>query len=364
MKTLKIDLGSRSYNIVIGDGLLAKAGEYVKPLLSMPKVIIITDDQVAPLYLKPLEHALKLHGITANAIILKAGEKTKSFSELEALINKIFECQPERKTTLIALGGGVIGDITGFAASIVLRGIPFIQIPTTLLAQVDSSVGGKTGINNQFGKNLVGSFYQPKAVLIDVEMLSSLDQRQFLSGYAEVVKYGLIKDAAFFNWLEENSVKILAKDKEALQHMVEVSCYVKAHIVASDEKENNVRALLNFGHTFGHALEAVTGYSDSLFHGEAVAIGMVMAAHLSCKLGLCTQADYLAIKNHLSKIGLRTSLKEINVKLDIQKIIEAMAQDKKISEGKMVFVVLKKMGEAILKSDIDSRLVKEILYNT
>jgi 3-dehydroquinate synthase len=364
MNTLSIDLGSRSYDILIGHDILKDAGNHIAHLLPIPNVIIITDNQVAPRYLEILEQSLKVHAIHTEHVILKAGESSKSFATLEWLTDQVFNFKPERKTTLIALGGGVVGDLTGFVASIVLRGIPFIQIPTTLLAQVDSSVGGKTGINNRYGKNLIGSFYQPRRVLIDVNCLKSLPQRQFLAGYAEVVKYGLIKEPQFFEWLETNRERILAQDHETLQHMVSVSCKVKADIVASDEKENNIRALLNLGHTFGHALEAVTGYSDLLLHGEGVAIGMVMAAQLSVKLGLCHADEANKIIHHLQQVGLPTSLKDISFKWQIEPIIEAMEQDKKVSEGKMVFVVLDHLGKASLKNTIDRTLIRQVLQES
>lgn len=361
-QTLHIDLGSRSYDIVIGTGLLKEGGEYIQPLLSLPSVIIITDEQVAPHYAHLLEQSLEHKGIHAARIVLKPGERSKSFGGLEWLLDRIFEHKPERKTTLIALGGGVVGDITGFAASIMLRGIPFIQIPTTLLSQVDSAVGGKTGINHASGKNLVGSFYQPKRVLIDIDVLSTLPTRQFLAGYAEVVKYGLIQDAAFFTWLDTHQSKVNARDPESLQHLIASSCQTKANIVAQDEKEKNIRALLNFGHTFGHALEAVTGYKDKLLHGEAVALGMLMATDLSVQLGLCGQEVYSQVKAHLMAMALPTSLKQIEgVTWKPATIIEAMQQDKKMQQGELTFVLLKGIGKGVLKSSIPMNRVQDVV---
>ena len=362
--TLRVDLGSRSYDILVGDGILDMVGEHIAPLLPIPNVIMITDEQVAPYYLDRLTQSLAKQHITSHAIVLKVGERSKSFGALEWLIDRIFECKPERNTTLIALGGGVVGDVTGFAASIILRGIPFIQIPTTLLAQVDSAVGGKTGINHTAGKNLIGSFYQPLRVISDVSVLRTLSTRHFLAGYAEVVKYGLINDAAFFDWLGTHKAEVLAQDKKTLQHMVVTSCQAKAAIVASDEKEQNVRALLNLGHTFGHALEAVTKYKDVLLHGEGVAIGMVMAADLSVRLGLCEPDACDQIKTHLQAMGLPVSLAEVpGVKWDVDQIMLAMQQDKKTQHGELVFVVMEAIGKASLKRSVAMAMVKDVVQH-
>ena len=289
--TISVDLGARSYDIIVGTDLLSKAGRHIAPLVKIHPAIIVTDETVAPLHLATLRGSLSAAGIAAETIVLKAGESTKEFAGLEYLASAILDLAPERASTLIALGGGVVGDITGFAASVILRGIDFIQIPTTLLSQVDSSVGGKTGINTRHGKNLVGSFYQPRLVLADTDVLDTLPRRELLAGYAEVVKYGLLGYSDFFTWLETNGVAILAGYDAARRHAVITSCDAKAKIIAGDEREMGQRALLNLGHTFAHTLEAETGFGSRLLHGEAVSIGMVMAFDLSMRLGLCPAED-------------------------------------------------------------------------
>lgn len=353
IRTVPVDLGDRSYAIRIGAGLIADAGKHVAPLLKQKRVIIVTDANVGKHYLAPLTESLKAAGINADAITLPAGEQTKSFTMLEQLTDQLLALRPERGTTLIALGGGVIGDITGFAASILMRGMPFIQIPTTLLAQVDSSVGGKTGINTKKGKNLIGSFYQPKLVLADTGALSTLPRRELLAGYAEVVKYGLIDQPDFFNWLEKNGAKMLAGDAMLLAEAVEISCKAKAGIVARDEKEADVRALLNLGHTFGHALEAETGYSDALLHGEAVAIGMVLAFGLSARMGLCTQADAARMRAHIQSVGLKTEPRDVRKDFDLEKLIAHMHLDKKVQDGKLTFVLARGIGKAFISQEVD-----------
>ncbi|MBT4701835.1 MAG: 3-dehydroquinate synthase, partial [Rhodospirillaceae bacterium] len=284
--TLNVDLADRSYDIFIGEDLLDRAGDFMAPLLSLKNAVIITDSNVGPLYLTRLQASLDAVGISHSAIVLPAGEATKSFAHLEQLTSQLLSTPVERKTMLIALGGGVIGDITGFAAAITLRGMDFVQIPTTLLSQVDSSVGGKTGINTPQGKNLVGAFHQPRLVLADISTLTSLPRREFLAGYAEVAKYGLLGNFEFFSWLEENGGKVCDGDPDSIRHAVLTSCQDKARVVAEDEREFGRRALLNLGHTFGHSLEAQIGYGGELLHGEAVAIGMDMAFELSVRMGL------------------------------------------------------------------------------
>lgn len=357
-ETLKLELGDRSYEIVIGSGLLPSVWERIAKIAKPSQVIIVTDENIPNKYVTSLQKSI---GCTNHLITLKPGEERKSFRGVEYLLDRIFEHSPDRKTLLIALGGGVIGDITGFAASILLRGVDFIQIPTTLLAQVDSSVGGKTGVNNKSGKNLIGSFYQPRLVLADTEILKDLPQREFLSGYAEVVKYGLINDAEFFNWLDAHIDKILAKDAESLQYIVRKSCESKASIVAKDEREGGVRALLNLGHTFGHALEHQTGYSDKLRHGEAVAIGMVFAFELSVKMGLCKADSVDKIKAHLAKAGLPVSPLTVSKKWDIDALMQAMLQDKKANSGKMVFILAKDIGKCFIEKNIDEAVVREVV---
>ncbi len=354
-KILTVDLADRSYDIIIGAGLIQNAGEYIKSLLPLKKIIIITDENVASIHLKNLEKSLP--GIDYKTIILKPGEQTKSFASLENLLDQIFEYKPERKITLIALGGGVIGDLTGFAASILLRGVNFIQIPTTILAQVDSSVGGKTGINNKFGKNLVGSFYQPKLVLADIDAIKTLPMREFLAGYAEIVKYALINDAAFFDWLEENLPAIKDKNPEQIAYMIEKSCTAKSEIVAQDERESGVRALLNLGHSFGHALEKIMGYSGELLHGEAVAIGMVMAFKLSVTMGFCAEIEITKIESHLKNAGLPTSPLDIKKSWNAAEILDIMKQDKKVSDGKMTLILARKIGDSFIEKNVDSEIV-------
>lgn len=360
-ETLKVGLENCSYNILIGNDLLTKAGEHLLKVLPTKKVFIVTDDNIAPLYLEALQKSLHECGITHSSYIIAHGEQSKSLSSLENLLNKIFEQKPDRKTTLIALGGGVIGDLTGFASSIILRGINFIQIPTTLLAQVDSSVGGKTGINNKYGKNLVGAFYQPLLVLADTSILKTLSEREFLAGYAEVVKYGLINDLDFFNWLDASLKAILQKDNDSLQYIIKTSCAAKAKIVIEDERESGVRALLNLGHTFGHALETLTGYSDKLLHGEAVAIGMAFAFNLSHKMGLCKINEVETVINHLKKAGLKTSPLDIKPNWNTNNIIELMRQDKKAFDGKMTFILAKKIGDCFIENNVPENIVRDLI---
>ncbi len=360
-KTLRVDLGDRSYDILAGSGLLANAGELMKPLLRRPRVIIVTDTNVAPHYAAPLEASLAQSGIASQRVVLPAGEATKSMRGLESLTDALFELKPDRNTTLVALGGGVIGDITGFAASIVLRGIDFIQIPTTLLSQVDSAVGGKTGINNAFGKNLIGSFYQPKLVLADIGSLKTLPRRQMLAGYAEVVKYGVISNAPFFAWLQENGTSAIAGDEIVLAHIVYESCKAKADIVGRDERESGLRALLNFGHTLGHALEAEAGFSDTLLHGEAVAVGMVLALRLSVMRGLCKAQDYEQVKAHLKVAGLPVSPLDIAPAWDKAALIGHCYQDKKARDGSLTFVLAQQLGKTDIYHDVTRQELEALL---
>ncbi len=362
MKKLAVELGKRSYDIIIGNDILANAGDYICEVVKTKHFIIITDDNIPEEYCKKLKLSLGV-GAKVDTICINPGESSKSFSSLEELLDKIFATSPERNVTLLALGGGVIGDLTGFAASILLRGVSFIQIPTTLLSQVDSSVGGKTGINNKFGKNLVGSFYQPKLVLIDIDTLNTIPQRELLAGYAEVVKYGLINDKEFFNWLDDNLDKVLVKDEDTLKYIIYKSCEAKAKIVAEDEREGGKRALLNLGHTFGHALEQQAGYDGSLVHGEAVSIGMVMAFTMSQKMGLCGSEDVELVKSHLSKAGLPVSPLDIKNDWNAQQMLKAMAQDKKVSNGKLVFILAKGIGSSFVEKNVDAKIVSDTIEN-
>ena len=358
---LRVALGERSYDIVVGERLLTQAGSLIAPLLKGKSAIVISDRSVARFYLHRLCNALEEAGIRHRSVILHPGEGTKSLAAFGDLMEALLEQKPDRKTTLIALGGGVIGDLTGFAASVLLRGVDFIQVPTTLLAQVDSSVGGKTGINSRYGKNLIGSFHQPLLVLSDVATLATLLPRELASGYAEILKYGLINDTAFFNWLDENGAALLAGDTALQTQAIVKSCKAKADIVAADEKEGGVRALLNFGHTFGHSLEAETGYGEELLHGEAVAIGMVLAFQTSVKLGLCPTEDLARVQAHYAKTGLPASPLAIRKKWNVNKLVEHFAHDKKTVEGKLTFILTRGIGKAFIADNVDKALVKEVL---
>lgn len=362
METLSVALGERSYDIIVGGDLISKAGQLIAPLIAHEPVIIVTDDNVAGYHLGSLQGSLKAAGIASTVITLPAGENTKGYDGFQNLLTEILDNSPERRSTLIALGGGVIGDITGFAASVILRGIDFIQIPTTLLAQVDSSVGGKTGINTQHGKNLVGSFYQPRLVLADIGALNTLPRRELLAGYAEVAKYGLLGDKVFFEWLEKNGEALIDGSDTLRQQAVIKSCHAKAAIVGRDEKETGDRALLNLGHTFGHALEAETGFSAKLLHGEAVAIGMMMAFDLSAQIGLCPLEDTTRVGTHLKAVGLPVQPTDIvDQKWDRVALLGHMAQDKKVRDGKITFILTRGIGEAFITSDVDISDVEALL---
>jgi 3-dehydroquinate synthase len=360
--TLRVELGARSYDILIGRGLIAEAGRHIAPLLKRKRVITVTDENVARHHLEGLERALADAGIANDSIVLEPGEQTKSFAGLEALLNQILDRNIERSTTLVALGGGVIGDITGFAAAVALRGIDFVQIPTTLLAQVDSSVGGKTGIDTPQGKNLVGAFHQPRLVLADTATLDTLPRREMLAGYAEVAKYGLINDPAFFHWLEGNGADVIERMDAPLRHAVLTSCRAKATIVAADEREQDARALLNLGHTFGHALESECGYSDELLHGEAVAIGMVLAFELSAQLGLCSLEEAARVQRHLASVGLPTSPTGIQGRdWSAERLIHHMGRDKKVKDGRIAFVLARGIGQAFFPAFAETDAISALL---
>jgi len=359
---LRVALAERSYDIVVGEEILAQAGRHMAPVLRQPRAFVVTDQRVADLHLAGLERALEEAGIAYEALVLPPGEQTKDFAHLEDLVGRLLDHRIERRCALVALGGGVIGDLTGFAAAILLRGIDFIQVPTTLLAQVDSSVGGKTGINMPQGKNLVGSFHQPRLVLADTEVLSTLPRRELLAGYAEVVKYGLIGDPEFFAWLEGHGVGVIDGDPAARRHAVVTSCAAKAAIVAADEREQGARALLNLGHTFAHALEAETGYTDELLHGEAVAIGLVMAFDLSVRLGLCPAEDAARVRRHLAALGLPTGLESIAGRIwAAASLLDHMRSDKKVRDGKVAFVLARGIGRAVLSEDVNLSDVEALL---
>ncbi len=351
---IRVNLGERSYDILIGPSLLEKAGDLIKPFAKGRPVTLITDRNVARLHLPAIAHSLARSGLDHRSITIEPGEESKSFAGLSALCDNLLSLGIERQSLLIALGGGVVGDLVGFAAAIVLRGLDFIQIPTTLLAQVDSSVGGKTGINTKLGKNLIGSFHQPKLVLADISTLRSLTLRELRAGYAEIVKYGLINDVTFFDWCEQHGQALLAGDEEARSAAILHSCRAKAHIAGSDERESGDRALLNLGHTFGHALEAECGYDGRLLHGEAVAIGMVMAFDFSAKLDLCAQADADRLRAHFKNIGLPVSpLEIVGQKWSAKALIGHMEKDKKIRDGRIAFVLAHGIGKAFTPAFAD-----------
>lgn len=352
-QSLRVALGERSYDILIGRTVLAEAGKLMRPVLKRPRVVIITDANVAELHLARLQRALDDAAIRHDSIVVPPGDASKSLEQLGALIDRLLDMKVERSTTLVALGGGVIGDLAGFAAAVTLRGIDFVQVPTSLLAQVDSSVGGKTGINTRHGKNLVGAFHQPRLVLADSGVLETLPRRELQAGYAEVVKYGLIGDAAFFRWLEGHGSDLLDGDREVIRRAVVTSCRAKAAIVTADEREAGRRALLNLGHTFGHALEAETGFSDTLLHGEAVAIGMVMAFDMSVRLGLCRPREADRVRRHLAAVGLPTGTEFAPAVLwDPQRLIAHIMKDKKVKSGSPTFILVRGIGEAFIADDV------------
>jgi len=362
IRKVAVDLGDRTYDILVGPGLVADAGLHLKPLLRRGRLAVVTDETVAHLHLPALQKSLDATGIRHDTIVLPAGESTKSFAQLEKLTEWLLDTGIERGDLVVALGGGVIGDLTGFAAAILRRGVDFVQIPTTLLSQVDSSVGGKTGINTRQGKNLAGAFHQPRLVLADVAALETLPMREFLAGYAEVVKYGLIGDRTFFDWLETNLDRLTQGDRDARIHAIVKSCEAKAATVAADERESGVRALLNLGHTFGHALEAATGFSQRLIHGEGVAIGMALAFGLSARLGLCPGQDALRVRRHLMQAGLPTRLADVPGTLpDADGLIALMGQDKKVVDGKLTFILARSIGEAFITRDVELSSLRELL---
>jgi len=352
-----VSLLDKSYDIIIGSGVVEDVGRKISKIKSYSKVIVLTDHNVAKLHLEKLNRHLKEMPVEVQSIIALPGEQTKSFNNLENVVEQILEIGIDRNSLLVAFGGGVIGDLCGFIASIVLRGIDFIQMPTTLLAAVDSSVGGKTAINSKFGKNLIGSFYQPKLVLCDLDFLETLPERDFISGYAEVVKYGLIMDEHFFDYLDQNLSKIKNRDQEVLQKIITRSCQIKAEIVSLDERENNLRAILNFGHTFGHIFETETNYSNILYHGEAVAIGMVLATKMSVRLKLLDDKYVPIIISHLQKIGLPTSPRDIKNNLqkswNISNLTRHIYKDKKVENKNLTFVLLKKIGQSLIKKGVN-----------
>jgi 3-dehydroquinate synthase len=355
MQTLTVELGDRSYLIHIGPGLIDRA-DLIVPHLAQPRVAIVTNTTVGPLYLERLTKTLTDAGVEVTPVVLPDGEEYKDWQTLNLIFDALLKSRAERKTTLIALGGGVIGDMTGFAAACYQRGVPFIQVPTTLLSQVDSSVGGKTGINHPLGKNMIGAFYQPKLVLADTDTLKTLPARELSAGLAEVIKYGLIWDADFLAWLEANMDKLRALDADAISHAIYRSCEIKAQVVAEDEREGGLRAILNLGHTFGHAIETGMGYGNWL-HGEAVAAGMVLAADASRRKGWLSEADVERVRAVIRAAGLP----DIAPDLGVARYLEYMGHDKKVEGGQIRFVLLKKIGEAVITADLPMEMLRDML---
>jgi 3-dehydroquinate synthase len=363
--TVDVALGDRAYDIVIGRDVLPSLGSRIAALRPGARTAIVTDRQVAKHWLAKTEASLSEAGIATSRIIVDEGEGSKSYAGLEQVSEALIAAKIERNDLVIALGGGVVGDLAGFAAAILRRGVDFVQVPTSLLAQVDSSVGGKTGINSPRGKNLLGAFHQPLLVVADTAVLDTLSPRQFRAGYAEVAKYGVLGDAAFFAWLEANHADIFTGGA-AREHAIATSCRAKAAIVARDERETGERALLNLGHTFGHALEAATGFSDRLFHGEGVSVGMVLAAEFSAQLGMIPESDAARVKHHLAEVGLPTHLQEIGGfaqegLADADALMALMAQDKKVKRGRLTFILLEAVGRAVIAPDVEPALVRDFL---
>jgi 3-dehydroquinate synthase len=361
--TIPVELGSRSYDVLVGPGLMARAAGLIRARLGPGKCGIVTDRNVAACHLAPLEASLRTAGLYAGTEILPPGEATKSFAALAGLCGRLIDMGLERRDCVIALGGGVIGDLAGFAASIVRRGMPFVQMPTTLLAQVDSSVGGKTAINTPQGKNLVGAFHQPRLVLADTDVLATLPPREFRAGYVEAAKYGLLGDAEYFAWLEQNGPAVFARDEAALTRAISVAVQGKAGIVARDETETGERMLLNLGHTFGHALEAWAGFSDRLLHGEAIAIGICLAFRLSEELAFIGNNSVARVETHFAALGLPTRIVHIpgGHTPDAAALLKIMGQDKKVREGRLTLILARGIGEAFITRDVAAPTVLDFL---
>ena len=356
MKRLTIDLSDRSYDILINRNILPKIGEFISNQFKPSRIIIVTHPSVKNLFGEKINSGLACIGNSFDFIEIPEGETSKTLQQAEFIYDRMLEMNCDRKSAMIALGGGVIGDLTGFIAATYQRGIPFIQIPTTLLAQVDSSVGGKTAINHSRGKNMIGAFYQPKLVIIDLDTLQTLPKKEFRAGLAEVVKYGVIADVKLFNFIENNTKEILSLNSDCLEHIIETSCSIKARVVEKDERENRHRMILNFGHTFGHSIETLTNYTKYL-HGEALAIGMIQAAWLSVETGRCTKEVPIRITNLLKKIGLPTQPPD----LKSQSIIESMYHDKKTSHNKLRFILVKDIGSVEIVDDVPQVPIKLVL---
>ena len=361
-RTVHVALGERAYDVQIGTGLLATAGERCRPLMSRGRCAVVTDETVAALHGEALRAGLAAGGVEASFVTVPPGEATKSWPHLQHVVGALLDAQVERGDAIVAFGGGVIGDLAGFAAAVLRRGVRFVQVPTTLLAQVDSSVGGKTGINAPQGKNLIGAFHQPSLVLADVDVLGTLEPRELLAGYGEVAKYGLLGDLGFFEWLEANGPAIRDGDVALRVEAVARSVAAKARIVERDEREAGDRALLNLGHTFGHALERVTGYSDRLLHGEGVSIGMGLAFELSARLGHCSQEEPVRVRAHLRRMGMRCTVQDIPGELPrVPDLLDAMRQDKKVQDGRLAFILARGIGEAFVTRDVPEAAVEALL---
>jgi len=359
---VRVGLGARGYDVLIGPGLIAQAGRLIAPFAPRGRVAVITDETVAAVWGAPLRDGLAAGNLSVATLALPPGEATKSMARLGEVLGWLLDQKLGRDDLVVALGGGVIGDLAGFAAAVLKRGVDFVQIPTSLLAQVDSSVGGKTGVNAAQGKNLIGAFHQPRLVLADIGALETLSAREFLAGYAEVLKYGLLGDAAFFGWLEANGPAMARGDRAARVHAIRRSVEMKAEIVARDEFETGERALLNLGHTFGHALETATGYGARLLHGEGVAVGVGLAFDLSMRLGLCPQEAPGRVRAHLRAMGMKATLADIDGPLPgADALLTLMAQDKKARDGRIAFVLADDIGRARLMRDVDPAPVRDLL---
>ena len=364
---LPVTLGDRSYEVIIGQGLLARAGALMAPVLPTRRVVVVTDENVAPRHLPALRAGLEAAAFQVLAeIVVPAGESSKDFARLQSVLEQMLAAGADRRTTVVALGGGVVGDLAGFAAAVALRGMPFVQIPTTLLAQVDSSVGGKTGVNLALGKNLVGAFHQPRLVLADTDTLQTLPPRELRAGYAEVAKHGLLSGEEFWGWCEANGERLVAGDSAALAHAVLESCKLKSAVVASDEREESAeggRALLNLGHTFGHAFEAESGYGGQLLHGEGVAVGLGLAAAISARLGHCSQELPGRVIGHLQACGMPARVRDLPRPYAVEALLGRMRKDKKVRDGALRFVLLKRPGEAFTSAEVPAEAVRQLLLD-
>lgn len=363
-RRLSVVLSSTSYDVVIGDGLLARAGALLAPVLPQKRAVVVTDRAVAGLHLDTLMAGLAETGIAASSIVIDGGEANKNLETWQTIVGELLAAKVERRTAVIALGGGIVGDLAGFAAATTLRGLPFVQIPTTLLSQVDSSVGGKTGVNTKFGKNLVGAFYQPKMVLADTGVLATLPPRELRAGYAEIVKAGMIGDLGFFEWCEAHGAAVCNGDRDAQAEAIQRACAFKANVVGDDEREekpNDGRALLNLGHTFGHALEADYGYDGGLLHGEGVGVGLGLAFKLSARLGHCSRDDAERVVSHVASVGMAADLRMLNRRFSASALVGHMKQDKKVRDGALRFVLARGIGQAFTSSDVPEQAVVDLL---